>query len=142
MELQFTKKYLKLFSKIRNDRSKKETEKVINVLMATPNSFELTNSNISNVTQSGQGQKLDVKKREIDNTYRIRYSGKPEMRIIFRILDASTQNDKKQILELLWVGSRESYELYAHASINEETEKKLILLISESQFKKLEHLLT
>lgn len=137
MELQFTKKYLKLFSKIRNERSKKDTEKVINVLMSTPNSFELTNTNIS----SGQGQKLDVKKREIDDTYRIRYSGKPEMRIVFKILDVSTQKDKKQILELLWVGSRESYEIYAHSPINEEIEKKLVVTISESQFKKIVHLL-
>jgi hypothetical protein len=137
MELQFTKKYLKLFGKIRNERSKKETEKVINVLMSTPNSFELTNTNIS----SSQGQKLDVKKREIDGTYRIRYSGKPEMRIVFKILDVSTQKDKKQILELLWVGSRESYEIYAHSPINEEIEKKLVVTISESQFQRLGHLL-
>lgn len=129
MELLYTKKFLKLKSKIRNPRSIKDTEKILNDLLKLQNLFELEHST------------LDIKKRVIDNTYRVRYSGKPEMRIVFRVVDQSTQTDKKQVLEMLWIGSREDYEIYAHNPINEEIEKKVIIYITESQFKTLEYLL-
>lgn len=129
MELLYTKKFLKQKSKLRNGRSVKDTDKILNDLAKFKNTFELEHSS------------LDIKKRVIDDTYRVRYSGKPEMRIVFKVVDQSTQTDKKQVLEMIWIGSREDYEVYAHNSINEEILNRVVIYITESQFKTLEYLL-
>jgi uncharacterized FlgJ-related protein len=161
MELEFTSRFIKLRFKIRNQRSIKDTDKVMETLRSTLNMFELH-------------KVLDLKYRVIDDTYRIRYSNKPEMRIIFRIMevdsqplekksgeksyewknfqrvnvqtenikeDQSEKQKKKQILELLWIGSREEYEKYAHNAIREDVENKLSITITEEQYKKLNQLL-
>lgn len=129
MELLFTKKFLKLKKKIRNQKSLKDTDKIITDLNSKSNLFEIQNSS------------LDVKKRVIDETYRVRYSNNPEMRILFRVIDKSTATNKKQVLEMLWVGSREDYEIYSHNAINEEINTKIVIFITESQFNKLNYLL-
>lgn len=152
MELEFTARFIKLRSKIRNQRSVKDTDKVMEALRSTPNMFELFKI-------------LDLKYRMIDETYRIRYSNKPEMRIIFKVKEVisttdfqkpeekkwtwnniqnesktenkSEKQNKKQMLELLWIGSREDYEKFAHNAITEETDDKFNISITEKQLKKL-----
>ena len=152
MELEFTTRFIKLRSKIRNQRSVKDTDKVIEVLRNTPNMFELHKI-------------LDLKYRAVDGTYRIRYSNKPEMRIVFSEKEVIVTNDfqkpeekkwswnniqnegknenktekqnKKQVLELLWIGSREEYGKFANNAITEETDSKINISITEKQLNKL-----
>jgi len=148
MELEFTARFIKLRSKVRNQRSVKDTDKVIEVLRNTPNMFELHKI-------------LDLKYRAVDGTYRIRYSNKPEMRIVFNQKEVIVTNDfqktdekkwswdnsqrhgkndnktekqnKKQVLELLWIGSREEYGKFSNNAITEETDNKLNISITEKQ---------
>jgi len=148
MELEFTARFIKLRSKVRNQRSVKDTDKVIEVLRNTPNMFELHKI-------------LDLKYRAVDGTYRIRYSNKPEMRIIFNQKEVIVTNDfqktdekkwswdnpqshgkndnktekqnKKQVLELLWIGSREEYGKFSNNAITEETDNKFNISITEKQ---------
>jgi uncharacterized FlgJ-related protein len=148
MELEFTARFIKLRSKVRNQRSVKDTDKVIEVLRNTPNMFELHKI-------------LDLKYRAVDGTYRIRYSNKPEMRIVFNQKEVIVTNDfqktdekkwswdnpqshgkndnktekqnKKQVLELLWIGSREEYGKFSNNAITEETDNKFNISITEKQ---------
>ncbi len=128
MELEYTSRFLKLKSKIRNQRSIKDTDKVLDVLTTTPNLFEIHKI-------------LDVKHRAVDDTYRIRYSNKLEMRIIFEIKEIVKPTEKRQILELLWIGSREDYEKYSHAAIKEGIDENFNIILTEEQFRKLSNLL-
>jgi hypothetical protein len=127
MEIEYTARYLKLYQKLKNKRSIKDTDKVVRALTLFENLSEIQKSN------------LDVKLRDIDKTYRIRYSNNPEMRIIFFVKDL-VQNDEKQkkkILELLWVGSREDYKRFAYNKIREEEESGMKIMISERHLKRI-----
>jgi len=68
--------------------------------------------------------------------YRIRFGNNPEWRIRFDLIDSPTDNTKKAI-ELQIVLPREKYEKYAHRSVKESVERKLIILVTEEQLNKL-----
>lgn len=122
MEIQYTPKFIKLMSKIKNARGKEETEKVISKIQNAKDFLELNNV-------------LDIKKYIVGG-YRIRYSGKPEMRIRFSLIP-NPMDETKKIIELRFVGTREEYEKIAHKPMNESVKKKRVIIVSESQFKRL-----
>jgi hypothetical protein len=121
MDIQYTPKFVKLMSKIKNARGKEETEKVISKIQNAKDFSELNNV-------------LDIKKYIVGG-YRIRYSGKPEMRIRFSLIP-NPIDDTKKIIELRFVGTREDYEKIAHKPMNESVKKKRVIIVSESQFKR------
>jgi hypothetical protein len=122
MEIQYTPRFLKLMSKIKDKRGKMETDKIIDKIKNADNFSELNNI-------------LDIKKYVVGG-YRIRYSGKPEMRIRFSLIQDQDGNDKKMV-ELRWVGNREEYEKISNKPINESVKKKMVIVVSESQFERL-----
>ena len=122
MDIQYTPKFLKLMSKIKHSRGKEETEKVISKIQ---NAKDFSELNIL----------LDIKKYIVGG-YRIRYSGKPEMRIRFSLL-SNPLDETKKIIELRFVGTREDYEKIAHKPMNESKRGKRVIVISDSQFKRL-----
>ncbi len=122
MDIQYTPKFVKLMSKIKNARGKEETEKVISKIQNAKDFLELNNV-------------LDIKKYIVGG-YRIRYSGKPEMRIRFSLIP-NPMDETKKIIELRFVGTREEYEKIAHKPMNESVKKKRVIIVSESQFKRL-----
>jgi hypothetical protein len=109
-------------SKIKNSRGKEETEKVISKIQ---NAKDFSELNIL----------LDIKKYIVGG-YRIRYSGKPEMRIRFSLLP-NPLDETKKIIELRFVGTREEYEKIAHKPMNESKRSKRVIIINDSQFKRL-----
>ena len=122
MDIQYTPKFLKLMSKIKHSRGKEETEKVISKIQNAKDFSELNTI-------------LDIKKYIVGG-YRIRYSGKPEMRIRFSLLP-NPLDETKKIIELRFVGTREEYERIAHKPMNESKRSKRVIIISDSQFKRL-----
>lgn len=125
MELEYTSRYLKQLKKLKNKRSVEDTDKIVNQLMGFENLSEILKSN------------MDVKFRDVDKTYRIRYSGKPEMRIIFvpkEVVDKEGLKSKR-VLELIWVGTREDYKRFAYNRVQEEIEEGLKIMITENQFR-------
>jgi hypothetical protein len=120
MEIQYTPKFMKLMGKIKNTRGKEETEKVISKIQ---NAKDFSELNIL----------LDIKKYIVGG-YRIRYSGKPEMRIRFSLIP-NPLDETKKIIELRFVGTREEYERIAHKPMNESIRKKKVIIVSESQYK-------
>ena len=122
MDIQYTPKFLKLMSKIKHSRGKEETEKVISKIQNAKDFSELNTI-------------LDIKKYVVGG-YRIRYSGKPEMRIRFSLL-SNPLDETKKIIELRFVGTREEYEKIAHKPMNESKRGKRVIVISDSQFKRL-----
>jgi hypothetical protein len=122
MDIQYTPKFLKLMSKIKHSRGKEETEKVISKIQNAKDFSELNTI-------------LDIKKYVVGG-YRIRYSGKPEMRIRFSLL-SNPLDETKKIIELRFVGTREDYEKIAHKPMNESKRGKRVIVISDSQFKRL-----
>ncbi len=122
MDIQYTPKFLKLMSKIKHSRGKEETEKVISKIQNAKDFSELNTI-------------LDIKKYVVGG-YRIRYSGKPEMRIRFSLL-SNLLDETKKIIELRFVGTREDYEKIAHKPMNESKRGKRVIVISDSQFKRL-----
>lgn len=122
MDIQYTPKFLKLMSKIKHSRGKEETEKVISKIQNAKDFSELNTI-------------LDIKIYVVGG-YRIRYSGKPEMRIRFSLL-SNPLDETKKIIELRFVGTREDYEKIAHKPMNESKRGKRVIVISDSQFKRL-----
>lgn len=123
MQIQYTARFLKSMSKIKDKRMIKDTEKVLSRIQQAENFVELYKILDINKLEEGLGG------------YRIRYSGKPEMRIRFDLLSDPMDKNKKTV-ELQFVGTREEYEKYAHKSMNESVSKKMIIFITEEQFKK------
>ena len=122
MEIQYTPRFLKLMSKIKDKRGRIETDKIIDKIKNANDFSELN-------------QVLDIKKYVVGG-YRIRYSGKPEMRIRFSLIPDQEGNEKK-VVELRWVGSREEYERISNKPLNESVKKKRVIIVSESQFQRL-----
>ena len=121
----YTSKFLKQLNKIKNKRSKEDTDDILNKIQSASNFVDLHNV-------------LDIKKYQIDGTYRIRYSNNPEYRIRFDLVD---RKDKGHAIELLLVMSREDYGLWdtraIKESINESQTPKLRVIVTESQFSRL-----
>ena len=122
MEIQYTPRFLKLMSKIKDKRGRIETDKIIDKIKNANDFSELN-------------QVLDIKKYVVGG-YRIRYSGKPEMRIRFSLIPDQEGNEKK-VVELRWVGNREEYERISNKPLNESVKKKMVIIVSESQFERL-----
>lgn len=126
MEKIYTPKFLKLYNKIRNKRSKEDTDRVLNTIQTAENFVELH-------------KLLDIKKYTIDGTYRIRYSNNPEFRIRFDLVSNSDKTG--QALELLLVMSREDYGDWdvraIKESINEDKHHRRFIMISESQLRRI-----
>ena len=122
MEIQYTPRFLKLMSKIKDKRGKTNTDVIIDKIKNANDFSELN-------------QVLDIKKYVVGG-YRIRYSGKPEMRIRFSLIPDQEGNEKK-VVELRWVGSREEYERISNKPLNESVKKKRVIIVSESQFQRL-----
>ena len=120
MEIQYTPRFMKLMGKIKDKRGKVDTDVIIDKIKNAKDFSELN-------------QVLDIKKYVVGG-YRIRYSGKPEMRIRFSLVPDQDGNEKK-VVELRWVGNREEYERISNKPMNESVKKKMIIIVSESQFK-------
>lgn len=121
MQIVYTPKFLRLMNKLKDKRSKEDTEKVIKKIESAKDFLELNNL-------------LDIKKYVIGG-YRIRYSGRPEMRIRFSFISDS-KGGPKDILELRWVGTREDYDKELK-TIHESNIKKMRVVVTESQFQRL-----
>lgn len=120
MQVILTPKFVKLLGKIKEKRGREETQKIISKIQDAKDFNELHNT-------------LDIKKYEIGG-YRIRYSGKPEMRIRFALIPDPSDETKK-IPELRFVGTREEYERIAHKPMNESFQKRRVYVLTESQIK-------
>jgi hypothetical protein len=127
MKIEYTPRYLKYLSAIREKRAKKDTEKIERLINMSPNFVELHKI-------------IDIKKYDPGlGGYRIRYSGNPEYRIRFELVD-DPENPKEKVIKLQMVLPREKYEKYAHTSINESVEKRMKIMITESQLRLLKNL--
>lgn len=124
MEIQYTPKFLRLLGKLKDKRAKEETEKVVDKIKKANDFVELTNL-------------LDVKKYVV-GSYRIRYSGKPEMRIKFSLIP-NQKDGIKNIVELRWVGTREEYdkEWKTMSESTQQVFKKRTYIINEIQLNKI-----
>ncbi len=122
MEIQYTARYIKDYSDIKDKRAKKDTDRVENLIRSASNFIELN-------------RVLDIKKYDPGlGGYRIHYSGKPEWRIRFDLIDSNDKRNKT--IQLQIVLPRERYEKYAHTKINESIlDRNLKLVISERQLK-------
>ena len=127
MKIEYTPRYLKDLSDIRDKRAIKDTEKIERLINMSPNFVELHKI-------------IDIKKYDPGlGGYRIRYSGNPEYRIRFELID-DPEKPREKIIKLQMVLSREKYEKYAHKSINESLEKRMRIIITESQLRFLKNL--
>ena len=126
MKIEYTPRYLKDYADIKDARAKKETDKVEKIIRIANNFMELH-------------KMLDIKKYPDLGGYRIRYSGNPEYRIRFELID-NPENPREKVIKLQMVLSREKYEKYAHKSINESIEKRMRIIITESQLRLLKNL--
>ena len=87
MKIEYTPRYLKDLSDIRDKRAKKDTEKIERLINMSPNFVELHKI-------------IDIKKYDPGlGGYRIRYSGNPEYRIRFELID-DPENPKEKIIKL------------------------------------------
>jgi hypothetical protein len=109
MKIEYTSRYLKQYSEIKDPRAKKETDKVERLIGAANNFIDLHKS-------------LDIMKYNAFVAYRIRYSGKPEYRIRFILID-DDKNPKEKVVKLQLVLPREKYEKYTHTYLDEDDEK-------------------
>ncbi len=124
MEIIRTSHYIKEMSKIQNAKALKNILKVEEKIAAAEKFTDLF-------------ALLDIKKYDPGlGGYRIRFGNNPEWRIRFDLIDSPTDNTKKAI-ELQIVLPREKYEKYAHRSVKESVERKLIILVTEEQLNKL-----
>jgi mRNA-degrading endonuclease RelE of RelBE toxin-antitoxin system len=128
MRIEYTSRYLRDYRDIRDPRAKKATDAVEKKINESPNLLELF-------------KVLDIQKYNPDlGGYRIRYSGKPEYRIRFDLLD-DPEDPKEKIILLQLVLPREKYQKYAHSSINESVDSsRLKIVITESQLQMLKQL--
>ena len=127
MKIEYTPRYLKDLSDIRDKRAIKDTEKIERLINISPNFVELHKI-------------IDIKKYDPGlGGYRIRYSGNPEYRIRVELID-DLENPREKVIKLQMVLSREKYEKYAHKSINESIEKRMRIIITESQLRLLKNL--
>lgn len=127
MKIEYTPRYLKDYSDIRDVRAKKDTDKVERMIGMANNFVELH-------------RLLDIKKYDTGlGGYRIRYSGRPEWRIRFELVE-DPENPKEKVVKLQVVLPREKYQKYAHTSLNEnKSSKNVKMKITESQLKMLKN---
>lgn len=118
MKIEYTPRYLKDYGDIKDARAKKETDKVERIIGNANNFMELHKA-------------LDIKKYPDLGGYRIRYSGKPEWRIRFDLVE--DPQTKEKVVKLQVVLPREKYQKYAFKSINESIGSNLKMLITEDQ---------
>ncbi len=118
MRIEYTPRYLKDYADIKDARAKKETDKVERIIGAANNFMELH-------------KMLDIKKYPDLGGYRIRYSGKPEWRIRFELVD--DLQTKEKVVKLQIVLPREKYQKFAHKPVNESIEKNTKIIITEKQ---------
>jgi hypothetical protein len=124
MKIEYTSRYIKDYSDVRDQRAKKDIDKVVNVIRTTDNFVHLFRF-------------LDIKKYDSGlGGYRIRFSNKPEWRIRFDVLD-DYEDKRNKIIQLQMVLPREKYEKYAHKSINEQIEDPIKIILTESQISRL-----
>lgn len=118
MKIEYTPRYIKDYADIKDARAKKETDKVEKIIRIANNFMELH-------------KMLDIKKYPDLGGYRIRYSGKPEWRIRFDLIE--DEKTKEKIVKLQIVLPREKYQKFAFKSVNESIGRNLKMLISEKQ---------
>ena len=118
MKIEYTPRYLKDYGDIKDARAKKETDKVERIIGNANNFMELH-------------KMLDIKKYPDLGGYRIRYSGKPEWRIRFDLVE--DPKTKEKVVKLQVVLPREKYQKYAFKSINESIGSNLKMIITEDQ---------
>lgn len=129
MEIEYTARYLKDYRSIQDKRAQKETDKVEKRIREAENFLDLFKT-------------LDIKKYDPGiGGYRIRYSGKPEWRIRFDLVENPNKKGE-QMVKLQLVLPREKYEKYAHKKIEESvTDKSYKILVTERQLKLLKNYL-
>jgi hypothetical protein len=132
MNIVYTSKFLKLQKKLRDKKTIEDTNKVIEVLRNAKDVRDLFKpySNIS----------IQTKDYSIDKSYRIGYSNSPSMRIRFCINDNPATREKEVVLYL--VMTKQEYKPWETKPINcnnlnESVQKRIRILISESQFNRL-----
>jgi hypothetical protein len=118
MRIEYTPRYLKDYADIKDVRAKKETDKVERIIGTANNFMELH-------------KMLDIKKYPDLGGYRVRYSGKPEWRIRFELVD--DLQTKEKVVKLQIVLPREKYQKFAHKPVNESIEKNTKIIITEKQ---------
>jgi hypothetical protein len=118
MKIEYTPRYLKDYADIKDARAKKETDKVEKIIRIADNFMALH-------------KMLDIKKYPDLGGYRIRYSGRPEWRIRFDLVE--DPQTKEKLVKLQIVLPREKYQKFAFKSINESVKRYLKILINEAQ---------
>ena len=127
MDILHTSHYLKDYSKITDQKVLKDIKKIEERIASVDKFTDLFNL-------------LDIKKYDPGlGGYRIRFGGRPEWRIRFDIVDNPIDKSKK-IIELQIVLPREKYEKYAHRSITESVENKLIIVLTEAQLEMIKNI--
>lgn len=120
MKTVLTSKFVKQLGKIKNKKSKEDTDKVLKLINDAKDFVELHNQ-------------LDIKKYQLAGGYRIRYSNNPEMRIKFTYEVPEKKKNEENYLQLLWVGTRSDFDQQA-ISMNESVIRRQVIIISESQY--------
>ena len=124
MEIIRTSHYIKELAKVRDAKAMKNILKVEEKIAGAQKFTDLF-------------ALLDIKKYDPGlGGYRIRFGNNPEWRIRFDLIN-SPEDPTKKVIELQLVLPREQYEKYAHRSVRESVEKKLVILVTESQLKKI-----
>ena len=124
MEIIRTSHYIKELAKVRDAKAMKNILKVEEKIAGAQKFTDLF-------------ALLDIKKYDPGlGGYRIRFGNNPEWRIRFDLIN-SPEDPTKKVIELQLVLPREKYEKYAHRSVRESVEKKLVILVTESQLKKI-----
>lgn len=114
MEIEYHTKYLRQYKKL-TPKQQKQTDQIEEIIRMSDNFEKLF-------------QQLDIKKFVKDlGGYRIRYGNNPELRIRF------DYNKETKKIELFMVMTREDFNNFTTKSLNEESDKKTKILITERQ---------
>jgi hypothetical protein len=132
MEIVYTSKFLRLLKKIKEKKAKIDTERVLDIIRNA--------NDIRDLYKSYPNVNIETKPYSIDDSYRIGYSNNPSMRIRFCLNDNPNKKGKDAVLYL--VMTKQDYKPWETTPINcnnlnESTQKRLKIVISESQFKRL-----
>ena len=132
MEVVFTPKFIRLLKKIKDKKSKIDTDKVIEIIRNA--------NDIRDLYKNYPDINIETKPYGIDGSFRIGYSNNPSMRIRFCLNDNPFNKSKEVVLYL--VMTKQDYKPWETTPINcnnlnESTQKRLKIVISESQFKRL-----
>ena len=132
MEIVYTSKFLRLLKKIKEKKAKIDTERVLDIIRNA--------NDIRDLYKSYPNVNIETKPYSIDDSYRIGYSNNPSMRIRLCLNDNPNKKGKDAVLYL--VMTKQDYKPWETTPINcnnlnESTQKRLKIVISESQFKRL-----